>query len=393
MRIILVSQEYPPETAKGGIGTQAIMKAHGLAERGHDVTVISRAPDHQRSERNDAGCWLIRIPGFEKRMPVYTEIADWLTYSAEVSVLISELHAQKPVDLVEFPEWACEGYVHLINRTEWNHIPTVIHLHGPLVMFGNTMGWPDMNSPFYKIGIEMEGACLRAADAIYSSSQCSADWCVRTYGLNGAAIPILHTGIDTTLFSPRPVPRDPHPTIIFVGKLVRNKGVCLLTEASCRLADDIPGLKLKLIGRCEEKIVAEMRAMAERSGHPDLLDIVGYVPREKLADQLSRAHVFAAPSEYEGGPGFVYLEAMACGLPVIACSESGASEVVLPGQNGLLVPPEDPAALCDALRYLLTHTDERETMGQRAREYACRHADSKTCLDQIEAFYQSVVRR
>lgn len=393
MRIILVSQEYPPETAKGGIGTQAIMKAHGLAARGHDVTIISRAPDHQRSERYDTGCRLIRIPGFEKRMPVYTEIADWLTYSAEVSVVISELHAHKPVDLVEFPEWACEGYVHLINRTEWNHIPTVIQLHGPLVMFGNTMGWPDVNSPFYKIGIEMEGACLRAADAIYSSSQCSADWCVRTYGLNGAAIPILHTGIDTTLFSPLPVPRDPHPTIIFVGKLVRNKGVCLLTEAACRLADEIPDLKLKLIGRCEEKIVAEMRAWAERSGHSDLLDIVGYVPREMLADHLSRAHVFAAPSQYEGGPGFVYLEAMACGLPVIACSESGASEVVLSGQNGLLVPPEDPAALCDALRYLLTRSDEREAMGQRAREYACRHADSKTCLDQIEAFYQSVVRR
>jgi len=393
MRIILVSQEYPPETAKGGIGSQAIMKAHGLAKRGHDVTVISRATDNRRSERYDAGYRLIRIPGFEKRMPVHTEIADWLTYSAEVAVVISELHAQQPVDLVEFPEWACEGYVHLVNRTEWNHIPTVIHLHGPLVMFGHTMGWPDMNSPFYKTGIEMEGTCLRSADAIYSSSQCSADWCARAYELNVDAIPILHTGIDTTLFSPRPVPRNPVPTIIFVGKLVRNKGVCLLTEAACRLADEVPGLKLNMIGRFVDHIVSEMRAMAEHSGHSDLLEIVGPVPREKLADHLSRAHVFAAPSQFEGGPGFVYLEAMACGLPVIACSKSGASEVVQPGQNGLLVPPEDPAALCNALRQLLTRPDERETMGQRAREYVCRQADSKKCMDHIEAFYQSVVRR
>jgi glycosyltransferase involved in cell wall biosynthesis len=393
MRIIIVSQEYPPETAKGGIGTQALMKAHGLAARGHDVTVISRAPDHQRSERVDAGCRLIRIPGFERRLPLHTEIADWLTYSAEVAVAIGEVHAAKPVDLVEFPEWACEGYVHLMNRTEWNTIPSVIHLHGPLVMFGHTMGWPELTSTFFKIGTEMEGTCLRAADAIYASSCCSADWCAREYGLVRDAIPILHTGVDTTMFFPRPVPRDSRPTVLFVGKLVRNKGVIPLTEAVCGLADDLPDIRLQLIGRQDDQVVATMRAIATKSGHADVLDIVGPVMREHLADYYSRAHVFAAPSQYEGGPGFVYLEAMACGLPVIACSASGASEIVLPGVNGMLVPPEDPVALCETLRHLFANPLERETMGRSAREYVSRHADSHLCIDRIEKFYHLVARR
>src|SRR5207249_1671321 len=111
---------------------------------------------------------------------------------------------------------------------------------------------------------------------------------------------------------------------------------------------------------------------------------------EELPDHLSRAHVFAAPSLYEGGPGFVYLEAMACGVPVIACAGSGAGEVVIPENNGLLVPPGDVGSLVSALRRLLTDAALRETMGARARKFAVEHADSKQCLRRIEAFYRSV---
>jgi glycosyltransferase involved in cell wall biosynthesis len=117
----------------------------------------------------------------------------------------------------------------------------------------------------------------------------------------------------------------------------------------------------------------------------------GFVERERLPDELSRARVFAAPSRYEGGPGFVYLEAMACGLPVIACAGSGAAEVVIPGENGALVPPGDVPAVADALRKLLG--GERDAMARRARAYAVEHADGERCLDRIEAFYRSVVDR
>ena len=121
-----------------------------------------------------------------------------------------------------------------------------------------------------------------------------------------------------------------------------------------------------------------------------LVDMIGYVPRETLPDHLSRAHVFAAPSMYEGGPGFVYLEAMACGLPVVACSGSGAAEVVLHGRNGVLVPPADVDALAVALEGLLDD-DVRQTMGARARQDVLEFADTRQCLRRIEAFYRSVI--
>src|SRR6266851_7081721 len=202
MRICLVSQEYPPETADGGIGYQTYAKAHGLACRGHQIHVISTSEDHRRQEYADGPVHVLRIPGYWDRMPICSKPVEWITYSAEVAAAIAGLHAQSPLDLVEFPEYGAEGYVHLLNQTKWNHIPTVIHLHGPLVMFAHAMGWPEIDSEFYRVGTMMEGTCLRLADAVYSSSACSAQWCARYYGLASDRIPVLHTGVDTHLFRP-----------------------------------------------------------------------------------------------------------------------------------------------------------------------------------------------
>jgi 1,4-alpha-glucan branching enzyme len=194
--------------------------------------------------------------------------------------------------------------------------------------------------------------------------------------------------VDTKLFSPRATPKPERPTIVFAGKLVRNKGVHLLVEAAARIADQFPGLQLRLIGRAEEKILKELRELTQN--RPGLLDLPGFVDRTCLPERFSQAHVFAAPSEYEGGPGFVYLEAMACGLPVIACEGSGAAEVVRPGENGLLVPPRDVGALATALRLLLENPAQRQAMGQSARRFVSTEADSRACLKRLEAFYAAV---
>jgi glycogen(starch) synthase len=390
MRIALVSQEYPPETAKGGIGSQTYLKAHGLAALGHDVHVISRAVQHPVTERNGGDVRVTRLPGLAQRMTVYTEAADWLGYSVEVAAAVAALHARAPIDLVDFPEWGAEGYVHLLNRTAWNRIPTILHLHGPMVMLAHTIGWPDIDSEFYRVGTMMEGTCLRLADAVFSSSRCSADWCARHYDLPRDRIPILHTGVDTELFAPRGVRKSDRPTIVFSGKLVPNKGVYLLVDAACRLAREFPRLRLRLLGRGEPKITGELQSRACAAGWPDLLDLPGFVDRRELPEQLSQADVFAAPSRYEGGPGFVYLEAMACGLPVIACSGSGAAEVIREGDNGLLVPPEDVEALTAALRALLGNPDRRLAIGERARRFVLAEADSRACLKKLETLYLSV---
>jgi glycogen(starch) synthase len=393
LRIALVSQEYPPDTAKGGIGTQTFLKARGLSALGHEVHVITRAADDRRSEQRRDGVHVTRLPGFSARAHVYEPAVDWLTWSAEVAAGVAALHDRSRLDVVDFPEWAAEGYVHLLNRTEWNHVPTVVHLHGPLIMLAHTIGWPEADSHLYRVGVEMEHTCVRLADCVFSSSECSADWCARHYGLDRDSIPVLHAGVDTAHFAPRNGPKSERPTIIFAGKVVWNKGVRELVEAACELAGEVPDLRLRLLGRAPKEVAAALNARASDRGLPRLLEFVDFVPHEALPDHLSRAHVFAGPSRYEGGPGFVYLESMACGIPVIACAGSGAAEVVRPGENGLLVPPGDVAALTEALRQLITDPGAAAAMGRRARDYVLREADARVCLPRLESFYAEVADR
>jgi glycosyltransferase involved in cell wall biosynthesis len=237
----------------------------------------------------------------------------------------------------------------------------------------------------------MEETCVRRADAVFSSSRCSAQWCERFHGLKGHAIPVIHTGVDSRTFRPRDVPNEERPTIIFVGKIERNKGVEVLVEAALRIAHQIPNLQICLVGRGNAELTSQLQRRAREAGYSELLQFIGFVDHGQLPLHLSRAHVFAAPSEYEGGPGFVYLEAMACGLPVVACSGSGNSEVIIPEENGLLVPPRDVDALAQALLRLMSQTDFRQKMGQQAREYVVREADRELCLRRLESFYTFVV--
>ncbi|GEO11774.1 glycosyltransferase family 4 protein [Segetibacter aerophilus] len=390
LKIALVSQEYPPETARGGIGSQTYMKAKGLSALGHQVFVISRS-DTDRYEKIDGDICVIRIPGMEDYMYEMTDIVEWITHSVVVAAEIDALNKRVGLDIIDFPEWAAEGYVYLLNRTKWYDVPSVIQLHGPLAMFGYAMGWPEITTDFFRTGTQMEATCVRLADAVYSSSACSTEWINKYYDPQKSDIPTIHLGVNTETFKPQPVAKNERLTIIFTGKIVKNKGVEELVEAAANLVEDFPGIQLRLVGRGQEKYIAHLKGIASGLGASELLDLPGFVDKESLALELSKAHIFCAPSYYEGGPGFVYLEAMACGLPVIGCSGSGVDEIINSGENGLLVPPKDTKKLEEALRKLLIDGELLNRMAVNAREYILREADSRICLSRLEEYYYSVI--
>lgn len=392
MHIVLVSQEFPPDK-HGGIGSQTKAKAHALVARGHAATVITQNGRDERSELNDEGVRVIRVPGFDKRLPLYTQPAQWLMHSVRVAEELADLHTRFSVDLIDFAEWAAEGYAFFINRTPYNYVPAVVQLHGPLVMFSHTMNWPEPNSDFYRIGTHMEGTCIHLADAVYSSSRCSIEWCARYYGLVEIDVPVIHTGVDTDRFQANDAKREKRPTIVFVGKLVENKGVLDLAVAASRLIAEFPDLQVWMFGNGEPSIIERLNNVRSRFPDADFLQLKGFAQREMLPEILARAHIFAAPSIYEGGPGFVYLEAMSAGLPVIACSGSGAAEVVTHEQTGMLVSPGDVDELTTHLQALLADAPLREQMGRRARDWVMAEAESDKCLERLVGFYQSVVNQ
>src|SRR5687767_8234438 len=99
MRIALISQEYPPETGSGGIGTQAFQKANWLADHGHEVHVISHSRDGRRHEYQAGGVHVIRIPGFDEKFAIAAEEVRWLAYSMCVAAELAHLHAMVDLEL------------------------------------------------------------------------------------------------------------------------------------------------------------------------------------------------------------------------------------------------------------------------------------------------------
>jgi len=355
MNICLVSLEYPPETGWGGVGTQTLVKARGLAARGHAVHVLACSADDRpgiRTEVHD-GVTVHRIhpPGYD--FPVYGKPLWLLGYTLAVAAALHDLMARHRFDVLDFPEFGGEGFAYQIDRTAWNWVPVVVQLHGPMAMFVERLGWPERGSVLAEVGAFLESVSLRRADAIMSCSHAVADIAARSYGLDRAAIDVVHCGVDTGLFHPAPGGQrlPDRPTVLFVGRLVGNKGAETIAEAAFRLRHRHPGLVVRFLGE-GSSVPERIRARTREEGAEETIDLAGFVPLADLPDHYRRAHVFCSPSTFEGF-GQTAIEAQACGCPAVVSSGGGGSEAVLDGQTGLVVPPDDVAATTAALDAIL----------------------------------------
>jgi glycosyltransferase involved in cell wall biosynthesis len=111
-----------------------------------------------------------------------------------------------------------------------------------------------------------------------------------------------------------------------------------------------------------------LQALARELDITDRVAFLGWQTREELIKRYHEANLFLFPSRHEGMPNAV-LEAMASGMPVVATRIAGNEELVLDGETGLLVPPEDVDALREALRHILVDANMRERMGSASRRY------------------------
>jgi len=190
---------------------------------------------------------------------------------------------------------------------------------------------------------------IRRADRVLVSSEAERRMLIDRFGVAPERARTILTPIDTEVFRPRVF----HPggrgrrRVVFVGRLDDSvKRVSVLIQAFAEIAPDHPDAELVVAGNGEDE--ARLRELA-RELAPDRVQFPGWISdTEELADLLGTAHCVALPSISEGFPTVVG-EALACGTPVLASAVGGIPDVVVPGRNGWLVPPDDPAALAAAL--------------------------------------------
>ncbi len=205
--------------------------------------------------------------------------------------------------------------------------------------------------------------CVRRADRIIVLSRRSEQEALDA-GFLPHQLAHIPNGVDISVFSPPPQP-PASGHILFVGRLDRMKGVDVLLEALAQLREmGIP---------CRCTIVGDGPAKKDLQRHAGSLGLDGMVvftgTCSDISSRMQQAAIFVLPSHSEGTPN-VLLEAMACGLPIVATEVGGIPDIIHSGSNGLLVPPADSAALCSALATLLNDREQAGDLGKKARRDA-----------------------
>lgn len=354
MHILILNSEFPP--VGGGAGTASAHIARSMAAMGHRVTVLTtRFADLPRREERD-GYAIIRLPA-PRRHPHRSSTGEQLAFMLAATLWgLPWTLRLKPNGVLAF--FGAPGGVAAWVWSWLRRLPYVVSLRG-----GDVPG-------FRPYDFALEHSLLkpllrrvwRQAAAVVANSQ----------GLRrlaaafepGIPIEVIPNGVDTERFAAEPESWSP-PRLLFVGRIVYQKGLDILLEALARTGST--DWQLSLVGDGPE--IELLRDQALRLGVAEQLRYLGWQDRDSLP-ALYRAHnLFVYPSRHEGMPNAV-LEAMASGLPVVATRIAGNEELVLHERTGLLVPPEDPDALAAALGSLFPDSQRRRAMGAAGRKLA-----------------------
>ena len=394
MRIDVLSKEYPPEIY-GGAGVHVAELVRALRSMS-DVEARVRCFGAPRAE-----------PG----TTAYAEPASLAAANPALRTLGVDLAMVDDcagADLVHSHTWYANLAGHLAGLM--HGIPHVVSAHSLEPM----RPWKaEQLGGGYSVSSWVERTAYLGASGIIAVSSAMRDDVLRSYrDVDPDKVTVIHNGIDTESWSPTPDTQrvrelgvDPdRPSVIFVGRITRQKGLPLFLRAAAQLPPDV---QLVLCAGAPDtpEIEAEVRGLVEslaetRSG---VVWIAEMLPRPDVVALLSAATVFACPSIYEP-LGIVNLEAMACETAVVATATGGIPEVVVPGETGWLVPieqatdgtgtPLDPEAyvadLAAALTDAVSDPDRARTFGEAGR----RRAQESFSWDAIAArtveFYRSL---
>ncbi len=210
----------------------------------------------------------------------------------------------------------------------------------------------ERRAPWFEVTRQQVLTEYALADLVLVQSRAAAESFLDA-GFPGGKLFLLGRGVDAARF--RPAARPDLFRLVFVGTLCRRKGVHLLLEAWRKLA--LRDAELVLVGGVGDDIKTDLRADL-----PAGIRLVGFDPDPQR--WLGQASAFVLPSSLEGAAKAVY-EAAACGLPLIATRASG--DVVVDGLNGIVIPPDNPDALADAIRALHADPDRAAALGQASR--------------------------
>ena len=391
MRILVLNYEYPPLGGGAAVATAAL--AHGLAERGVAVDVVTAHAGPGAERRNagrpaepieKGGLTVYRVTS--RRTGVHQAgMGDAASYLIGALPVIRRLLRTHQYDAVHvffsLPTGALLPFLQL------GDTPVVVSLRG-----SDVPGYDPHNPSLqraHRLLRPLTRWIWRRADRVVAVCESLGQLALFTWpDLRYGVVP---NGVDLALFHPaEPATRLPTQRIrcLAVARLIERKGLGDLIRALALLE---PGqFELEIVGGGPDEHV--LRDLAVRMGVGQDVRFLGALPRAEVAERYRAADLFTLPSSAEAF-GNVFAEALASGLPIVGSATGGIPDLVEHGSNGLLVPPGDVPRLAGAIRYLANDPELRTEMALRNRAKAEATLEWAQVTRRYLSIYEGIQRR
>jgi glycosyltransferase involved in cell wall biosynthesis len=388
MRIAMVSEHADPTAAPGGedAGGQNVhvaALARALAARDHTITVYTRlaSPGAEPVVHLAPGVEVRRLPAGPAAPLPKDEL---LPHMTEFGAALGREWARQPPDLVHAHFWM-SGLASLQGAAGLP-VPVAQTFHALGSVKARHQGAKDTSPPER---IDAERRIGRDCDQVIAT--CHDE--VRELGRLGVPsdkVSVVPCGVDTGTFWPfgTVAPRDSPGRLLTLGRLVERKGIDTAIEALAQL----PGVELVVAGGPERDLLGRdteyrrLRGIARDRGVADRVVFTGAVPRTQVPALIRSADIVVCTPWYEPF-GITPLEAMACGVPVVASAVGGLTDSVVHGTTGLLIPARDGAALAAAAGTLLGDPKMRAAFGEAGARRARRWYSWPRVAAQTESVY------
>jgi len=282
-------------------------------------------------------------------------------YAFAIQRALQTIDRQRKIDIVE----VTEGTQLSLLANRW---PVVLRAHGSDWTFRYFCQEPQHPADYYLI--QQQSRQMRSATSVVALSKHLADHLSEFCHFPRKKIQVLPYPIDLQEFYPHSqAGAEKHiPILLSVGRLERRKGADTLIETCNLLWRRYPTLRLFLLGSEADLTKAELLARVPEEKRQQII-FPGFVSRGDIPEYYRRATLYVAPTCYETF-GYTILEAMASGLPVVACNVGAVPELVQPNNTGSLVSPRHPDELAQAIIALLADQETCRQMGQAGRQRA-----------------------
>jgi len=357
---LMLTWEFPPRII-GGISTHVYHLSRALVEKGTSVRVITCDFPNAPAEEIIDGVPVSRVDS--GRVPESNFLL-WIYHlNSQMISKATELFETERFDLIHAHDWVVgRAAVELKNRLG---LPLISTIHATEIGRGGSL-----DGEYRRKVRDIERLLVEQSDGIICCSNYMLDHIQYVLGAVKTKIRVIPNGVEASRFNngrqPQLIPTgvsEDRKTILYVGRIVREKGIFTLLDAFEKLRKQGKDVSLVLVG--EGPLKEDLAKEVLRRKLNDRVKLAGFVDEKKLVSLYNSSDVFVLASHYEPF-GMVVLEAMASRIPVVVSDVGGLSEIVEDGITGVKVLASDPRALAEGILRVLDNPELAEQMTENA---------------------------